>query len=268
MDAQQAQGLTPVHLLGLEPGDVVVLGRHAAREVDRLATAEFGIPSIVLMENAAIHLAWVVRRVVEARGADEVVVVAGPGNNGGDGFTAARHLANAGVSVRVVAPLGLPRSGDASVNLDIAQRMGVRVDVPGADLAAVFASAQAGTTPVIVDALFGTGLDRAVVDRAAEVIERINEARAKAVGVIAADIPSGVDCETGEVLGVGVVADVTVMFAGLKRGLLTAGAHAGELWLAGIGVPTSLLHRLGSAAVGVGAWGGFGREGIGGNAPS
>ena len=199
-----------------------------------------------------MHLAAVVERVMHARGASGAVIIAGSGNNGGDGFAAARHLANAGVPVRIIMPLGLPRSGgDAAINLEITRRMGLPLEISNSADTLKDTLADIEPRDVIVDALFGTGLDRPLTDRTAEIVIRINERREAGSPVVAADIPSGLDGDTGEVLGTAVMADVTVTFAGVKPGLLRCAGQVGELWLAGIGVPSSLLHRLGSPASGV-----------------
>src|SRR5690606_25361009 len=121
--------------------EVFVFSREAVREVDRRAVEEFGIPSIVLMENAAIHLTDAVLNRLEDDGRDEgpVLIVAGTGNNGGDGLAAARHLSNAGVEVHIVLA-GTPErvKGDAATNLRIVEAMRLPVTVAdGAEAANV-----------------------------------------------------------------------------------------------------------------------------------
>lgn len=236
-----------LRLLGLHPQDAVILSREAARQVDRCATTDFLIPSIVLMENAAIHLATAIRHEVQTR---PILILAGAGNNGGDGFAAARHLFIAHTPVRIITPLGPPKPGsDAAVNAAIAQRIGIPIHNPDPDkpLADVVAreAAHFSTRGVILDALFGTGLDRPIHGRAAEAIHAISQMRRLDWIVIAADIPSGLDADTGQPLGTSITADATVTFAGLKPGLLHAHVHTGRLWLAGIGIPPTLLHALG-----------------------
>lgn len=214
------------------------------REIDRLATEEFGIPSLLLMERAAIGLAEVAGALAQGTGARGVVVFAGPGNNGGDGLCAARHLHNAGFAVRAVLAAERDRvRGDAAVHLRIAERLGL--EIFGADRAEE-ASAGAG---VAVDALFGTGLARPLRGAAEACVLRMNALRARGVRVVAADLPCGLQSDTGEVLGgVCVTADETVTFAGLKPAIRLRADLCGRVTVAGIGVPPELLRRFGGVA--------------------
>jgi hydroxyethylthiazole kinase-like uncharacterized protein yjeF len=198
-------------------------------EADRLAIAG-GIPGIELMENAGRALA----ESVAARhppGA-QIVVVAGPGNNGGDGFVAARLLAECRYRVRVLLLGERDRlKGDAAL---AAQRWS------GA-CAAASPAALAGAD-VVIDALFGAGLDRPVEGRARAMIEAMNAAAA----VHAVDLPSGINGTTGAVMGVAVNATETVTFFRRKAGhvLLPGRLHCGRLRVADIGIPASVLDRI------------------------
>ncbi|MCS6911533.1 MAG: NAD(P)H-hydrate epimerase, partial [Anaerolineales bacterium] len=159
------------------------LSRAQVRELDRRAIEEFGVPGVVLMENAGRGAAELLVR-LGARG--PVVIACGKGNNGGDGLVIARHLDNRGVGVQVLLladPAEL--SGDAATNFRIVQRSGLAVRVwPGAgELAAALAGAD-----WVVDALFGTGLRGPVPAPWAEAIAAINAAGRP---VLAVDIPSG-----------------------------------------------------------------------------
>lgn len=235
--------------------DVFVFSREAMREVDRRAVEEFGIPSIVLMENAAIHLAEAVLDILEDSGKEDgAVVVAGTGNNGGDGLAAARHLANAGVPVHIVLA-GAPGrlKGDAATNLRIVEAMRLSLTIADeADAGGTLRRVAQELGPaVVVDALFGTGLTGPVRGAAAALVAAINEIGEDGASIVAADLPSGLDAETGEALGIApagaVRADVTVTFAGLKRGFLTLAAqgHVGEIMVADIGAPMELVASLG-----------------------
>lgn len=189
--------------------DVWPLVRAATmRELDRHTIEDLGIPGALLMECAGRVVAEAVREVA-APGAP-VTVLCGGGNNGGDGFVAARHLHLLGVPVRV-ACLSDPQRlrGDAADNWRRARAVGVpvaperwRLD-PGS---------------VVVDALLGTGLDRDVEGTAASWIRRLNQAR-PGCRVVAVDLPSGLHADTGAVLGVAVEADVTVTLGLPKLGL-------------------------------------------------
>lgn len=237
-----------VRVLGMAIEDARVVTRDAARAIDAAATEELGIPSIILMENAAIHLASVVGEAAVARGAPGVLIVAGPGNNGGDGLAAARHLANAGVRVRIIMPLGAPREGsDAATNYDIAQRCGIEIRDIFEDTSgfATHAAHAAGAHPIIIDALLGTGLDRPVTGIAADAVAEMNRLREAGCAIVSADIPSGLDADTGVALGHAVIADVTVTFAALKPALVASRSSVGRVFLAGIGIPGGLADRLG-----------------------
>ncbi len=219
-----------------------VLTRETAREVDRIAVEQFGVPSIVLMENAAIALAQQTVSLMFESGVHDAVIVCGPGNNGGDGLAVARHLHNDGAGVRVVLAPGV-RRGDAAINLEIVERMSIEI-VRSDDGAPA-----AGPAPgVVVDALFGTGLTREVSGPDAALVAWINDQRARGSRVIAADVPSGIDADTGAVLGCAVRADRTVTFAGAKPGLLRLDAqeYVGELVIASIGCPRGVVESLGT----------------------
>ncbi len=230
----------PADRRGEEPDPIVrpayVLDRQSVRAVDRAAIEEYGLPGIVLMENASRALASEALR-MQGDAGGRVLIICGSGNNGGDGWALARHLHNAGVRA-VVAGLGEPRpEGDAGVNCGIARKMGIEV-------VAVDDLDECGDVDLIVDAIFGTGLDREVSGRAAEVIEWIN---ASGRPVLAVDVPSGLDCDTGRPLGVCVKASVTVSFVGYKPAFneLCAQPLVGEVIVGDIGAPRELVSRFG-----------------------
>lgn len=215
-----------------------VLSRAEMRAFDARAIAS-GVPGVVLMENAGRGAADVVEGELlggKAAGA-RVVVVAGTGNNGGDGFVVARHLLARGATVDVVV-IGDPSrvGGDAKSNLDALVGIGgaVREMGDGAALASLPLALRGAD--VVVDALFGTGLDREVGGLQAVAIAAMNAARAR---VVALDLPSGLDADTGVALGAAVEAKRTVTFGHYKLGLLTPGGAraAGIVHVADIGVP-------------------------------
>ncbi len=234
--------------------EALVFTRAAVRDVDRLATEEFGLPSIVLMENAAIHCADVALDLLEDRDETRALILCGPGNNGGDGFAIARHLANQGVEpVIVLASEREKYEPDAAANLRVAERMGIAIEGfdPSNAPGAVHPAARRGPGDrpgLVIDALLGTGLERAVREPIASLIAEINALGRTGVPVLAVDIPSGLDCDTGEPLGAAVRATVTVTFVGLKRGFLSLAAqpYVGDVVVADIGVPRALVGRLGT----------------------
>jgi NAD(P)H-hydrate epimerase len=214
-----------------------VLDRDSVRAVDRAAIDEYGIPGIVLMENAARALA-VEAVALMPKTAGLVLIVCGSGNNGGDGWALARHLHNAGSDVRIT-PLGEPREGgDAAVNCQICRKMKLREIIAG-DLTAYLADCD-----LVVDAIFGTGLDRPVTGVAASAIESINRSGRL---VLAVDVPSGLDCDTGKPLGSTIRATRTVTFVARKPAMNVeaAGAYTGAVVVADIGAPVELLERFG-----------------------
>ena len=215
------------------------------RALDRATIDEIGLPGAVLMETAGRAVA---AAAAEHAAGGHVAVVCGPGNNGGDGFVAARVLRERGADAAVY--LACAREavrGDARLHLDALERSGgVVFDVSGAAHLEEHAAAIAGAA-VIVDALFGTGVTRPIEGHAAAVIARINQAPGV---VVAADLPSGIDADTGAVLGVAVEADVTVTMGALKVGLASAPGFvlAGEVRVAEIGIPRALIVAQGARA--------------------
>lgn len=213
-----------------------VLSREQVRSFDRRAI-EAGVPGVVLMENAGRGAAEVALTLLEASGASprRVLVLCGGGNNGGDGYVVARRLRTAGIEVEVLSaipPDGL--RGDAL----LAARAWAAVNsggLPTAPDLPALREALAGVD-LVVDALLGTGANRPVSEPLASWIEAVNAAGPR---VLALDVPSGLDADTGAVLGVAVRADATVTFAYPKRGLFGSAGHelAGEIFVADIGVP-------------------------------
>lgn len=195
-----------------------------ARRMDRDAVERFGMPSILLMENAARAVAEAAREL-----GGRYVVLAGPGNNGGDGLAAARHLGRNGV-VHLTAEPDPDKSPDAALQLSILRRAGWPVVVGEAP------DPEAHAGAVWIDALFGTGLTRPPAGRAAEWVRLFNEAEGKKLCV---DVPSGLHGDTGAVLGVACVADVTVTFGACKVGLTVGEGprHAGRVIVAPLGIP-------------------------------
>lgn len=209
--------------------------RDEVRAIDADAVERLGLPSLVLMENAGLGATDVLldRLGEHAR---RVVVVAGPGQNGGDGWVVARQLRNRGFDpVGVLVGEERKVKGDARTNLEVLRALDVPVHVLAPDALGSLDELLGGAT-LIVDALFGTGLDRPVRGGYADVIDRIN---AQPVPRVSLDLPSGVDADTGQVLGRAVHADVTPTFAAHKRGLHQhPGVDlAGEVVRVSIGIP-------------------------------
>lgn len=184
------------------------------REMDRLTIESYGISGDELMQRAGQAAFDLLRQ--RWPGAGRILVLAGTGNNGGDGFVVARLALQAGLQVQVM-QLGDRQqiAGDAQTN---AQRY--------AALAGdwqVYSDVLPGNMDVVVDAVFGTGLEREVEGRWAQALEAVNALR---VPVLALDIPSGLHADTGRVLGIAVQAEATISFIGLKQGMFTADGPA------------------------------------------
>jgi len=221
-----------------------ILDGDQMRQVDNTAIQYYGIPGIVLMENAGLALTHAAGEMLGSIAGKKVVVFAGGGNNGGDGFVVARHLHNKGAAVRIFL-LANPEvySGDAKTNLQILAKMGlttqrilekdqldtVRLALWSADL--------------VIDAIFGTGLKDEVRGMALPVINIINECQKP---VLACDIPSGISSFTGKPMGVAVMAKRTVTFGFYKLGLVLPAAYAytGELQVADISLPLGIEEEI------------------------
>ncbi len=215
-------------------------------DVDRLAIDEFGIDILQMMEHAGSHLAELVRAELGGDLRDRRVIVAvGPGNNGGGGLAAARHLVNRGASVRVILARPVNRLAEASRHqlatlLQMSVDCSVAIyDLPDAELDHEFASVAA-----VVDAVLGYRAAGAPSDGVRWLVDRIARA---SIPVISLDLPSGVDADTGEAADIAVRATATLALALPKRGLFRAAgrALAGRIHLGDIGLPAALYRRLG-----------------------
>ncbi len=217
---------------------IKVLSGQQMRKIDQKATKELEIPGILLMENAGRA---VYQKIEEIAGVEDksVLVICGKGNNGGDGFVAARHLMENSIQTTVIS-LFRPdsMSKDALINHNILQNFAEIVYLEDIDINRL--KGLIAVSDVIVDAVFGTGLNSEVRGMAEEVINSINE---YAEGeVVAVDIPSGICADTGKILGCAVIADYTVTFHCPKLGLLLypGTERCGEIMVETIGIPEFL----------------------------
>ncbi len=224
----------------------IVLSRAQSRRVDQIAIEDYGIPGIVLMENAARNASDIIfeqlqHRLASKGNAPTVLIACGGGNNGGDGYAIARHLHNRGVEVALIAAVpGSKLSGDARINHDIAQRMNLPIAAwPSGPCDAWLASESA----VVVDALLGTGFSGDVRSPMDELINRINGIDAYRVAI---DVPSGLDCQSGQPSNATVRADMTVTFVASKTGFTQSAAEplVGGLKVVDIGAPNEIVQRV------------------------
>ncbi len=213
------------------------LSRDDVREIDRRAVEEFGLPIVALMENAGAGVA----RGIVARGlGGPFVVCCGRGNNGGDGFVIARHLDGRGHDVRVLlaGPPGL--TGAAATNLDVLQKAGVPVDSVDEAVTADEVATRLDGAGCLVDALLGIGARGPMRPPYAAIVEAMN---ANPAAFVAVDLPSGLDCDTGQPAEPTVRADVTFTMVAPKRGFDSSEAAEllGEVETIDIGAPRRLL---------------------------
>lgn len=215
----------------------IVMSRDQTRAFDAWAINTLGIPSVALMENAGRSCAELIKDKLKNIAKPKVCIFCGTGNNGGDGYVIARHLLNSNYKVTVVLCGDRNKvKGDAKTNLDILEKIGQSIeqlnldddDIPGR--VKTFAS----DADILVDAIFGTGLTGQLSAEYKELLESINSQKRP---IWAVDIPSGLDCDTGEPLGLAIRASCTVTFAAVKKGFTTAKANAytGEIFVASIG---------------------------------
>ena len=213
---------------------MLALTRAQCRELDRRVIDSFGVPGVVLMENAGAAMA---RLLLSLGVSGPIGIVCGKGNNGGDGFVIARYLDNAGLPVRVLQFADAPqesggeKDSDAAIMREILVRSGIAIETwPSVD--------RLQGLPWLVDALFGTGLSTPPRDPYPAVIAAINISGAK---VFSVDIPSGLDADTGEVLGGCVRADYTATVVAPKAGFAKATAWTGQVHTVSMGAPRAAL---------------------------
>lgn len=210
-----------------------VMTRSEVREYDRRAIEEIGASGVVLMENAGRGCADIISGMYKGGGC--VVIFCGPGNNGGDGYVIARHLSLRDIPSRVVVLAERGKiTGDADINLRIIEKIALDVRFVAPNDTAKLTAAIEGAS-LIADAIFGTGLSGRVRDTYLPAITAINDADCP---VFAVDIPSGLDCDTGEPLGDAVKADITATFVAIKRGFQNPAskAYTGKVEVVDIGI--------------------------------
>jgi NAD(P)H-hydrate epimerase len=218
-----------------------VLNRQQVRRLDRRAIDEFGMSGLVLMENAGRGVADVLQRTAPS---GPIVLCCGKGNNGGDGFVIARHLDLRGVAVRVLAffqPQEL--TGDAAVNFRILQRCDVPIDVFDGPVAPERLPATLADAAWLVDALLGTGATGDPRPPLDVVIAAMNAAGPP---ILAVDLPSGLDCDTGAAGRPTIRATRTCTFVAMKPGFLAPGAEqfTGSVQVLDIGAPRRLVEAM------------------------
>src|SRR4051812_13245168 len=221
-----------------------VLNAAQMREADRRTIEDVGIPSLVLMENAGRQVVAAMEAIHTDLAERQVAVLCGRGNNGGDGFVIARTLLQRGVAVAVfligrVADI----RGDARVNLEILGRLGLTVVEVADSQAWELHFSEVSDCTLIVDAIFGTGLNAPVTGLIESVITDVN---ASGIPVVAIDLPSGLSADSPEPIGPSIEAGLTVTLAAPKLPLVLPPAEirAGDIVIADIGIPNEVLEAV------------------------
>lgn len=217
-----------------------IIKTQTMKKIDKFCIENFKIPGIVLMENAALK----VLKNLDLRNNDVFTIICGTGNNGGDGLALARHLFLAKKKVDVFL-IGKEDklSKDCKINYDILVNMGININKIDniKDVSKIKKSLD--DCSIILDAIFGTGLSREVKDVYKDVISLINESHKY---VVAIDVPSGVNGDNGQALGVAVKANKTITFQFYKRGFLEYGSHdyTGDIIVEDIGIPEDVANKF------------------------
>ncbi|VAW12066.1 NAD(P)H-hydrate epimerase / ADP-dependent (S)-NAD(P)H-hydrate dehydratase [hydrothermal vent metagenome] len=220
------------------------------QKVDKVAIEKYGIPSIVLMENAgkisATEIIRILKRKKKALSSLKVSIVCGLGNNAGDGFVIARYLKEQNVNVDIfLIGRGADLKKDATINYNICRRLKYAVKEIKGNNTKQFAqfSQNISQVDLIVDAIFGVGLSRKIQDPFHSIIDCINRVATK---VICIDVPSGIDGTTGKIHGIAVKADWTLTFSFAKQGLFKNQGlvFSGSLKVLDIGIPRAIKERV------------------------
>ncbi|HFQ80133.1 MAG TPA: NAD(P)H-hydrate dehydratase [Desulfobacterales bacterium] len=213
------------------------------RRLDAAAINDYGIPGIVLMENAGRSTVDIIQAHYGPLNGKKITVVTGPGNNGGDGLVIARYLHQLGAVPRVFMLVPAAKmTGDAALNLSIVRKLPIELRQVADDLSELKAALR--ESKLVVDAIFGTGLRREVGGRFAAVIGLLNNSR---LPVTAVDIPSGLNSDNGQVMGAGIKAALTVTYGLAKPGqIIYPGADLiGRLEVVDIGIPPEVVEGAG-----------------------
>ena len=219
------------------------------RQIERHA-ATIGLPSEILMENAGLKVAREVKEWMGRVAGCHILILVGPGNNGGDGLVAARHLYDWGANVHLYLPRPRP---DSDGNYQLVLQRDIHIGLAGqtddqGDLDSLIDSADA-----VIDALFGTGKARPLEGVSQQVLEKVKEAKQRNSGLqlIALDLPSGLDADTGAVDDACLFADLTVTLGYPKHGLFIfpGAARIGRLVVADIGIPADLAKDVASEII-------------------
>jgi hydroxyethylthiazole kinase-like uncharacterized protein yjeF len=213
---------------------MIAITRKQVREVDRIAIEKYHIPGIVLMENAARGAADIAIEMLGPPSSQQVVISCGMGNNGGDGLALARHLHNRGYRVHIDCINPTKFTGDALINWRIISTMKLPFSVNNNAFVTI------PKPNLIIDAIFGTGLSESPRPPFDQVVDQIHGTQSP---ILAIDLPSGLDCDSGKPLGACIRATRTVTFVAQKIGFQNPDSKqfTGEVTVADIGCPREAI---------------------------
>ena len=210
-------------------------GNETTKKIDSFAINELKIPSIVLMENAAISF---VKHIDENE--DNFLIICGKGNNGGDGYAIARQLFSKGKNVKIFCISNENMSNDCMVNYKICKNMGIKIFYEIEELDKLLLDCN-----IVIEGIFGTGLNSEIKGIYREIIEKINTA-SNNKAIYSIDIPSGINGDTGEIMGISVKADITISFVTYKKGFLNSKIkdYLGKVIIENIGLNETNINHL------------------------
>ncbi|WP_315111096.1 NAD(P)H-hydrate dehydratase [Clostridium intestinale] len=213
---------------------IEILTSKSSREMDKISIDKWGIPSILLMENAVFSL------LKHFKDLDDILIICGPGNNGGDGLALTRHLLNLNKRVRVfIAADTSGKTSDFNTNFRLLECLKVEIILLSEDKNLSVFKKSINECKVLVDCIFGTGLNRNIDGIYSRMINEINKSKAYKISI---DIPSGLCSDTGVPLGEAIISDKTITFQSIKKGFINYEAldYIGELIVENIGIPNEI----------------------------
>ena len=210
-------------------------GNETTKKIDSFAINELKIPSIVLMENAAISF---VKHIDVNE--ENFLIICGKGNNGGDGYAIARQLFSKGKNVKIFCISNEDMSNDCMINYKICKNMGIKIFYEIEELDKLLLDCN-----VVIEGIFGTGLNSEIKGIYREIIEKINTA-SNNKAIYSIDIPSGINGDTGEIMGISVKADITISFVTYKKGFLNSKIkdYLGKVIIENIGLNETNINHL------------------------
>lgn len=222
---------------------MIKLDVNQSKEIDKKAQEKYGISGIVLMENAGLRAYDIAIGLLKKRKSKNVIIFCGPGNNGGDGFVVARHLLNNNIKVQVFLLVDSKNiKGDALVNYQILQKIGAEIVILSQANFLKKTSMVLNKAGLIIDAIFGIGLNKEVTGFIKKVITEIN---GSASPVLSLDVPSGLCASSGKVFGCCIKAHTTATFGVAKKGFYKGQGviQCGDIKVVDISLPKDLFKK-------------------------